>query len=95
MTNRKGDNLCCEHILRINFFASFVTGELFEIFHQLICKSHSLIYLPPCCELLLQFVDKSKTNFNRKLYTTKKTLLKLKISYCLINIFKITITIFR
>ena len=67
-----GGNLCCEQILIINVFTSFITGQLFEIFHQLTCKSHSLIYLPQCREFLLQFVGKTEIDINIKLYTTKK-----------------------
>ena len=87
-----GENLCCEQVLIINIFTSFITGQLFEISHQLTCKSHSLIYLPQCREFLLQFVGKSEIDIKTLYY--QKTL-KLKVSYCLIKSFNMTVIIFR
>ena len=39
------DNICCQQALKTNTFRSYRTGETFNIFHQLNCKSSYLIYL--------------------------------------------------
>ena len=50
--NRR-DNICCQQISKTNIFASYRTGEMFKIFHQLNCKNAYLIYVLQCrlCQL--------------------------------------------
>ena len=50
--NRR-DNICCQQISKTNIFASYRTGEMFKIFHQLNCKHAHLIYVLQCrlCQL--------------------------------------------
>ena len=66
------DNNCCQQVLKINTFTSSRTGEMFEIFHQLNCKSSHLIYLLQCGICQLQYVGKSEISFNIRLNKHRK-----------------------
>ena len=55
------DNICCQQVLKTNIFRSYRTGETFNIFHRLNCKSSHLIYLLQCRICQLQYVGKSET----------------------------------
>ena len=68
----RADNLCCPQIVKTKTFTSFRTGETFKIFHQLNCKSHSIIYLLQCQICLIQYVGKSETTFNLRLNNHRK-----------------------
>ena len=55
-------------------FTIYKTGETFEIFHQLNCKSSHLIYLLECRICQLQVVGKSETSFNIRLNDHRKNI---------------------
>ena len=66
------DNLCCQQVEKTNVFKSFKTGKTYKIFHQLVCKSHVIIYWLQCRICLIQYIGKSETTFNLKLNNHRK-----------------------
>ena len=58
------ENICCQQVLKTNIFTSCRTGDMFNIFHQLKCKSSYLIYLLQCRICQQQCVGKSETSLN-------------------------------
>ena len=57
-------NLYYKQVKQTKTFQSYRTKETCQIFHNLTCKSESLIYLLQCRILQLQYVGKSEAPFN-------------------------------
>ena len=68
----RSDNLCCQQVEKTNVFKSYKTGQTYRIFHQLTCKKQAIIYLLQCRTCFIQYVGKSGTNFNVRLYNHRK-----------------------
>jgi hypothetical protein len=65
-----GNNLCCRQIVSTKTFQSMHTGEVFEIYHLLNCRSRNVIYLGYCniCPNS-QYVGKSEPPSNLRMNT--------------------------
>ena len=68
----KSGNMCCKHFLHMQSFKSSVTHQTFHIFDDLDCKSKLLVYLMECRICRMEYVWKSKIEFNFKLNNHRK-----------------------
>ena len=57
---------------KTNVFKSYKTGRTYKIFHQLTCRSQTIIYLLQCRICFIQYVGKSETTFNLRLNNRRK-----------------------
>ena len=66
----KSNNLCCKQMISTKTFKSMSTGENFEIYHRLNCRSRNVIYLGYCnlCPKS-QYVGKSEPPVNLRMNT--------------------------
>ena len=64
----RAGNLCCQQIKTTSTFKSDITEKVYNIFHDVNCKSTNLIYLMECtlCERK-QYVGKCEWSFNRRI----------------------------
>ena len=60
----KTDSLCCKSVKQTYTFQSYMTKEIFQVFHNLTCKSENLIYWLQCGICQLQYDGKNETSFN-------------------------------
>ena len=65
-----GNNKCCNHITSTKTFKSEKTGEVFNIQHNLNCRSRNVIYLGSCtlCKYS-QYIGKSEPSVNLRINT--------------------------
>ena len=66
------DGLCCQQVIKTNYFISYQTGQMFKIFYKLNCKRCGFIYLLQCQIWHFQYVGKSETAFNSRLNSHRK-----------------------
>ena len=66
------NNLCCKQVKQMKTFQSYRTKETYQIFHNVTCKSNTLIYLLQCRICKLQYVGKSEIPFNIPLNNHRK-----------------------
>ena len=66
--------LCCKQVANITTFRSNQTNRIFQIYHNLNCKSKYVIYLVDCIKCKIQYVGKAKTEFNIRLNNHGKDL---------------------
>ena len=69
---QKQKGLCCRQVVPSTTFKSSITLKIYQIFHQLNCKSSYTIFSLECLKCQLQFVEKSETEFNIRLSNHKK-----------------------
>ena len=63
--------LCCKQIVHTTTFRSNQTNRIFQIYHNLNCKSKYVIYLLECTKCKIQYVRKTQTEFNIRLTNRK------------------------
>ena len=68
--------LCCKQVADITTFRSNQTNRIFQIYHNLNCKSKYVIYLLECTKCKIQYVGKTETEFNIRLNNHTKDLWK-------------------
>ena len=68
--------LCCKQVANITTFRSNQTNRIFQIYHNLTCKSKCVIYLLECTKCKIQYVEKTETEFNIRLNYHRKDLWK-------------------
>ena len=66
--------LCCKQVANITTFRSSQTNRIFQIYHNLNCKSKYAIYLLECTKCKIQYVGKSETEFNIRLNNHREDL---------------------
>ena len=59
--------LCCKQIVPTTTFRSNQTNRIFQIYHNLNCKSKYVIYLMECTKCKIQYFGKAETKFNMRL----------------------------
>ena len=64
--------LCCKQIVHTTTFRSNQTNRIFQIYHNLNCKSKYVIYLLECTKCKIQYVGKAETEFNIRLNNHRK-----------------------
>ena len=65
-------NLCCNQIKDTTTFQSNQTKKIFDIYHNVNCKSKHIIYLLECLQCKIQYVGKSETEFNLRINNHRK-----------------------
>ena len=68
--------LCCKQIVPTTTFRSNQTNRIFQIYHNLNCKSKYVIYLLECTKCEIQYVEKSETEFSIRLNNHRKDVWK-------------------
>ena len=63
----KNRTLCFKQVVRTTTFRSNQTNKIFQIYHNLNCKSKYVIYLLECTKCKIQYVGKAETEFNIRL----------------------------
>ena len=56
--------LCCNQLRYTNKFKSSTTNRTYKVFHETNCKSQFVVYLLECKQCKLQYIGKSKWQFN-------------------------------
>ena len=64
--------LCCKQVVHATTFRSNQTNRIFQIYHNLNCKSKYVIYLLVCTKCKIQYVGKAETEFNIRLNNHRK-----------------------
>ena len=59
--------LCCIQVVHTTKFRRNQTNRIFQIYHNLNCKSKYVIYLLECTKCKIQYVGKAETEFNIRL----------------------------
>ena len=62
--------LYCKQVVHTITFRSNQTNRIFQIYHNLNCKSKYVIYLLECTKCKIQYVGKAETEFNIRLQHT-------------------------
>lgn len=70
--NTTRTSLCCTQVVNTNTFKSNQTNRVFNIYHEITCKSQWVIYLLECILCNIQYVGKSETPFNIRLNNHRK-----------------------
>ena len=60
-------SLCYKQVADTTTFRSNQTNRIFQIYHNLNCKSQYVIYLLECTKSKIQYVGKAETEFNIRL----------------------------
>ena len=60
-------SLHCKQVVHTTKFRSNQTNRIFQIYHNLDCKSKYIIYLLECSKCKIQYVGKAETEFNIRL----------------------------
>ena len=68
--------LCCKQFIHTTTFRSNQTNRMFQIYHNLNCKSKYVIYLLECTQCKIQYVGKAETEFNIRLNNHRKDIWK-------------------
>ena len=68
--------LCCKQVVHTTTFRSNQTNRIFQIYHNLNCKSKYVIYLLECTKCKIQYVGKAETEFNIRLHNHRKDVWK-------------------
>ena len=68
--------LCCKQVLHTIMFRSNQPNGIFQIYHNLNCKSKYVIYLLECTKCKIQYVGKAGTEFNIGLNNHEKDVWK-------------------
>ena len=68
--------LCCKQIVHTTTFRSNQTNRIFQIYHNLNCKSKYVIYLLECTKCKIQYVGKAETEFIIRLNNHRKDVWK-------------------
>ena len=68
--------LCCKQVVYTTTFRSNQTNRIFQIYHNLNCKSKYVIYLVECTKCKIQYVGKTETEFNIRLNNHRKDVWK-------------------
>ena len=74
LTNKK--TLCCKQVVHTTLFKSNQKNRIFQIYHNLNCKSTYVIYLLECTKCKIQYVGKTETEFNIRLNNHQKDVWK-------------------
>ena len=69
--------LCCKQLVHTTTFRSNQTNRIFQIYHNLNCKSKYVIYLLECTKWKIQYIGKAETEFNIRLNNNRKDVWKL------------------
>ena len=72
----KNRTLCCKQVVHTTTFRSNQTNRIFQIYHNLNCKSKYVIYLLECTKCKIQYVGKAETEFNIRLNNHQKDVWK-------------------
>ena len=67
---------CCKQVVHTTMFRSNQTNRIFQIYHNLNCKSKYVIYLLECTKCKIQYVGKVETVFNMRLNNHRKDVWK-------------------
>ena len=59
--------LCCKQVVHTTTLRSNQTNRIFQIYHNLSCKSKYVIYLLECTKCKIKYVGKAKTEFTIRL----------------------------
>ena len=68
--------LYCKQVVHTITFRSNQTNRIFQIYHNLNCKSKYVIYLLECTKCKIQYVGKAETEFNIRLNNHQKDVWK-------------------
>ena len=68
--------LCCKQVVYTTTFRSNQTNSIFQIYHNLNCKSKYVIYLLECTKCKIKYVGKAETEFNIRLNNHRKDVWK-------------------
>ena len=68
--------LCCKQVVHTTTFRRNQTNRIFQIYHNLDCKSKYVIYLLECTKCKIQYVRKTETKFNIRLNNHRKDVWK-------------------
>ena len=68
----RADTLCCKHVIDAQTFKSNTTNKLYNIYHELTCKSEYVIYIMEYIKCKKQYVGKSEWPFNIRLNNDRK-----------------------
>ena len=68
--------LCCKLVVHTIRFRSNQTNQIFQIYHNLNCKSKKVIYLLQCTKCKIQYVGKAEIEFNIRLNNHRKVIWK-------------------
>ena len=64
--------LCCKQVVHTTTFRSNQTNRIFQIYHNLNCKSKYVIYLLEYAKCKIQYVGKAETEFSFNSITTER-----------------------
>ena len=67
---------CCKQVVHTTTFRSNQMNRIFQIYHNLNCKSKYVIYLLECTKCKIQYVGKAETEFNIRLNNHRKDVWK-------------------
>ena len=68
--------LCCKQVVHTTMFRSNQTSRIFQIYHNLNCKSRYVIYLLECAKCKMQYVGKAETELKIRLNNHQKDVWK-------------------
>ena len=68
--------LCCKQVVHTTTFRSNQTNRIFQIYHNLNCKSKYVIYFLKCTKFKIQYVGKAETEINIRLNNHQKDVWK-------------------
>ena len=68
--------LSCKQVVHTTMFRSNQMNRIFQIYHNLNCKSKYVIYLLECTKCKIQYVGKAETEFNIRLNNHRKDVWK-------------------
>ena len=68
--------MCCKQVVHTTTFRSKKTNRIFQIYHNLNCKSKCVIYLLECTKCKIKYVGKAETEFNIRLDNQRKDVWK-------------------
>ena len=68
--------LCCKQVVHTTMLRSNQTNRIFQIYHNLSCKSKYVIYLLECTKCKIKYVEKAKTEFPIRLNNHRKDVWK-------------------
>ena len=68
--------LCCKQVEHTTTFRSNQTNRIFQIYHNLNCKSKYVIYLLEGTKCKIQYLGKAETDFNTRLNNHRKNVWK-------------------